>query len=123
MLKVVVEVPRIVDAPLNTTVPALLVNVPLLEKFPANVNVPEVEVNEPALIVRLLILTFAVPKANVPAPDFVILTVVGVITPLILSVEATVFIVGLPAITVAPVPRFSVLAAPMYVKSPWICNG
>jgi hypothetical protein len=122
-LKVVVDVPRIVDAPLNTTVPKLLVNVPLLEKSPANVNVPEVEVNAPALIVRLLILTFVVPKANVPAPDFVRLTVVGVIGPLIESVEATVFIVGLPEITVAPVPRFSVLAAPMYVKLPWICKG
>ena len=123
-MKVVVEVPRIVDAPLKTTVPALLVNVPLFEKSPANVNVPvvEVEVNVPALIVRLLILTFAAPKANVPAPAFVKLTVDGVIAPPIVNVLAVVVMVGSLEITTAPVPKFR-LFVPVKVKFPLICIG
>ena len=125
LLKVVVDVPEIVETPLRTTVPVLLVNVPLLLKFPANVNVPEVEVNVPALMVRSFILTAAVPNAKVPAPALVKLKALELITPPMVKTLAVVVMVGFVArrIATAPVPRFNVLAAPMYVKFPWICNG
>ena len=124
-MKVVVEVPAIAPAPLNATVPALLSNDASFVSVPARVNVPDVVLNVPAEMVKLSILIAAAPNAKVPAPALVKLKALEVIAPPMVKTLAVVVMVGLvaSAIVTAPVPKLSVLAAPMYVKLPCICNG